>query len=115
MVVCEEFSVTRPGETVVRWVARRLDGPLRGQVIICTDITAEQKLADSLERLHRTQRELMEVSRRAGMADVATTVLHNVGNVLNSVNVSVGVTSDRLRSSRTAGVRKAARALADEL
>jgi two-component system sensor kinase FixL len=114
-VVCEEFSFTRPGETVVRWVARRLGGPLRGQVIICTDITAEQKLADSLERLHRTQHELMEVSRRAGMADVATTVLHNVGNVLNSVNVSVGLTSDRLRNSRAGGVRKAAGALTEVL
>jgi two-component system sensor kinase FixL len=114
-VVCEEFTLARPGESVVRWVARRLDGPLRGQVVICTDVTAESKLADNVERLHRTQHELMEVSRRAGMADVATTVLHNVGNVLNSVNVSVGLTSDRLRHSRAAGVRKAARALSEVL
>ena len=30
----------------------------------------------------------MDTSRQAGMAEVATSVLHNVGNVLNSVNVS---------------------------
>jgi hypothetical protein len=31
----------------------------------------------------------VEVARKAGMAEVATGVLHNVGNVLNSINVSV--------------------------
>ena len=39
-------------------------------------------------KLHR---ELMDASRRAGMADVASEVLHNVGNVLNSLNVSIAV------------------------
>ena len=32
--------------------------------------------------------QLMNASRQAGMADVASSVLHNVGNVLNSINVS---------------------------
>jgi len=32
--------------------------------------------------------QLMQASRQAGMADVASSVLHNVGNVLNSINVS---------------------------
>ena len=42
-------------------------------------------------KLANTQRQLMDASRRSGMADVATAVLHNVGNVLNSVNVSASV------------------------
>jgi signal transduction histidine kinase len=33
------------------------------------------------------------------MAEIATSVLHNVGNVLNSVNVSATVVADRLRHS----------------
>jgi len=37
------------------------------------------------EALHQ---QLVQASRRAGMADVASSVLHNVGNVLNSINVS---------------------------
>ena len=37
---------------------------------------------------------------QAGMAEVATTALHNVGNVLNSVNVSVSLVARRLRESR---------------
>ncbi len=53
-----------------------------------TDIT-ERKLAG--EQLVTMQKELLEVSRRAGMAEVATGVLHNVGNVLNSVCVSASL------------------------
>jgi len=49
------------------------------------------------ERMHDR---LVEVSRRAGMAEIATGVLHNVGNVLNSVNVSASLAMDKLRSSR---------------
>jgi PAS domain S-box-containing protein len=47
---------------------------------------AERKRAEA-ER-EEMNKQLVVASRRAGMADVASTVLHNVGNVLNSVNVS---------------------------
>jgi signal transduction histidine kinase len=42
---------------------------------------------------------------------VATDVLHNVGNVLNSVNVSAALISERLRESKTTGVAKLAKLL----
>lgn len=69
------------------------------------------RMASELERLEdeRTlelakseamQRELLVVSRMAGMAEIATGVIHNVGNVLNSLNVSVTVVGDQLRKSR---------------
>jgi PAS domain S-box-containing protein len=61
------------------------------------DVT-ERKLSE--QELERVNRELIEVSRAAGMAEVATGVLHNVGNVLNSVNVSALLISDRLGKSR---------------
>jgi signal transduction histidine kinase len=41
------------------------------------------------------------------MAEVATGVLHNVGNTLNSVNVSAGLVTERLRNSRVVGLAKA--------
>lgn len=56
------------------------------------------------EQLHA---ELVETSRKAGMADVATGVLHNVGNVLNSVNVSADVACRQLRESRLPALQKA--------
>ena len=63
------------------------------------DITERKRAEEELERVHN---ELLEVSRHAGMAEVATGVLHNVGNVLNSVNVSAMLISDRLSKSRIA-------------
>jgi signal transduction histidine kinase len=42
----------------------------------------------------------MEASRQAGMAEVATGVLHNVGNVLNSANVSADMVRDSLNRFR---------------
>ncbi len=60
---------------------------------------ANGNLEESLQKLHATQTQLVDASRRAGMADVATTVLHNVGNVLNSVNVSSEFLLESARSS----------------
>jgi len=63
--------------------------------------------------LAEAQKSLMHASRQAGMAEVATGVLHNVGNVLNSVNVSVAVLAERLKHSRADSVGKAAALLKD--
>ena len=60
---------------------------------------AERKRAE--EELQRTQQQLIDASRQAGMAEVATGVLHNVGNVLNSVNVSATLIAERLGQART--------------
>jgi signal transduction histidine kinase len=64
----------------------------------------ETALAD----LKRTQSQLMDVAHRAGMTEIATGVLHNVGNVLNSVNVSVDVLNENLRRSKVPSVAKVA-------
>lgn len=61
---------------------------------------AEVKLAETNERL-------VEASRQTGMAEVATGVLHNVGNVLTSVNVSAQVMTEKLERSHVAGLAKA--------
>lgn len=59
---------------------------------------------DQKERAHaalaEAQQRLIELSRLSGMAEVATGVLHNVGNVLNSVNVSATLAAERVRESR---------------
>jgi signal transduction histidine kinase len=48
----------------------------------------------------------MKAARSAGMADIATSVLHNVGNVLNSVNVSATLVTDKLRQSELPSLGK---------
>jgi signal transduction histidine kinase len=50
--------------------------------------------------LAAAQQRLITLSREAGMAEIATGVLHNVGNVLNSVNVSTTLLAGRIRESR---------------
>lgn len=46
-------------------------------------------LNNMLDNLVRTKKQLLQASRMAGMSEVAAEMLHNVGNVLNSVNTSI--------------------------
>ncbi len=70
-----------------------------------TQVVAKE---EALTELAEVQSSLLEVSRAAGMAEVATGVLHNVGNVLNSVNVSCTLILDQLRASRAGNVARVA-------
>ena len=76
-----------------------------GTQSISLDITGRKEAEANLERVHR---ELVTASRQAGMAEVATSVLHNVGNVLNSVNVAATTISDKIRQSKTSSVTRLA-------
>lgn len=60
---------------------------------------ANAKLVGEIEERERLEQRLVEASRQAGMAQVATGVLHNVGNVLNSVNISANILRDALTAS----------------
>jgi len=42
----------------------------------------------------------LETARQLGMAEVAASVLHNVGNVLNSLNVSTNILSEKVNQSK---------------
>ena len=78
---------------------------------IFQDISEQRASADELEKLNR---KLVETSRQAGMAEVATGVLHNVGNVLNSVSVSATLVIGRLRNSKLPGLRRATNLLREK-
>jgi PAS domain S-box-containing protein len=90
---------------------REPDGKIIGIVGINRDIT-DLKLAE--QKVEMINKELREVSRQAGMAEVATGVLHNVGNVLNSVNVAAGVVADRLQNSKASGITKLSNLLLEQ-
>lgn len=64
---------------------------------LSSEITERKRAESELETVHQ---QLLEAARKAGMAEVATGVLHNVGNVLNSINVSATLVADRLRNSK---------------
>ena len=78
-------------------------GAVVGLIGIGRDITAMKEAEAKLDQIHK---QLLETSRRAGMAEVATSVLHNVGNVLNSVNVASSCVADILRNSKAANLSK---------
>jgi signal transduction histidine kinase len=61
--------------------------------------TIEEKVKQRTEQLREAQSELLRVARSAGKAEVATSVLHNVGNVLNSLNVSLRVATGKVKNS----------------
>jgi PAS domain S-box-containing protein len=67
------------------------------------NITERKRAQKELERTHE---KLLEASRTAGMAEVATDVLHNVGNVLNSINVSAGFIVDKMMNSKAKKLKK---------
>ena len=98
---CDMCITTRDGKT--RWLADAsvldLDEAGRpiGSMGIIQDITERKEAEAKLEAMHSA---LLNASRQAGMAEVATNVLHNVGNVLNSVNVSTGLIVEQVKKSR---------------
>jgi signal transduction histidine kinase len=68
---------------------------------------ANTELTGEIEERKRLETKLVEASRYAGMAEIATGVLHNVGNVLNSVNVSAILIVEQVRASKTTSLAKA--------
>jgi|GEM_PF-2979656 len=64
-----------------------------------------RELANEVEKTHQAyselqelQSQLAETARSAGMAEIANGVLHNIGNVLNSVNVSAQLSAEHLQT-----------------
>jgi ligand-binding sensor domain-containing protein/signal transduction histidine kinase len=79
------------------------------------EIEERKRMEMEVERIHR---ELVTASRQAGQAEVASSVLHNVGNVLNSVNVSTSLIRDHLERLSSSDLEQAAQMIrehADDL
>ena len=101
---CRKDGTTFPVEYTTTPV-RDEKGEIVGAVVVFSDIT-ERKRAEADIATLNTQ--LIATARRAGMAEVATGVLHNVGNVLNSVNISAAMVTENLQKSKLSGLTKAA-------
>ena len=66
----------------------------------------KQQLSITLKELRETQKMLTDTAHRAGMAEIATGILHNVGNVLNSVKVSSQILKEKIISSKVNNLTK---------
>ncbi|WP_395808547.1 ATP-binding protein [Archangium minus] len=71
----------------------------------------EQRVEERTRELKELHVQLVQTARRAGMAEVATNVLHNVGNVLNSVYTSAQLARERVNDLRLAHVGRIAHLL----
>ncbi|MEP7311114.1 MAG: ATP-binding protein [Pseudomonadota bacterium] len=106
----EKRYVKRNGATLWVRVTAAMVRDAAGHAVCAVGFLEDISVRKSIElNLHKTEaeverihKELMAASRQAGMAEVATNVLHNVGNVLNSVNVSASMVTDRLKRSKAA-------------
>src|ERR1700722_9919886 len=107
--------VTAAGNTVHLQAHARLTCDSQGQLErvlgVSWDVTEQ---VQQEERQLELQMQLRDVSRQAGMAEVATGVLHNVGNVLNSLSVSATLVLAGLRDSRVGNVQRVAKLLTEQ-
>jgi signal transduction histidine kinase len=65
-------------------------------------------------RVAESRSQLIDQSFHAGKAEVATNVLHNVGNILNSVNISARLVAERVRHSKASAVSRIASLLLEQ-
>jgi PAS domain S-box-containing protein len=79
-----------------------IDGGAR---LVGIDLDITERI-EAEERERHLQQQLRDASRQAGMAEIATNVLHNVGNVLNSVNISASLVTESVKKSGAAGLVK---------
>ncbi len=107
--------VTPAGHTVHLQTHARLTCDGQGQLArvlgVAWDVTEQ---VQQEERRLELQVQLRDVSRHAGMAEVAIGVLHNVGNVLNSLGVSATMVLASLRGSRVGNVQRVGKLLTEQ-
>ncbi|CEK12050.1 ATP-binding protein [Legionella hackeliae] len=72
--------------------------PFSPQELIARTTAAYKQYESYLENC-RLNSQLVSIARRAGMADLATSILHNIGNVLNSANVSLDMIKEHSNPS----------------
>ncbi len=67
----------------------------------------EKRVLERTAQLEAAQREIVKAAHYSGMADIASGVLHNVGNILNSINTSVDVSLSMLHKSKMPSFQRA--------
>jgi C4-dicarboxylate-specific signal transduction histidine kinase len=86
-----------------RQLSKEIEEHKRTETNLEAEIAERKQMEIQVEKAHK---ELLDISRQAGMAEVATSVLHNVGNVLNSVNVGSSCLAESLRKSKVVNLSK---------
>jgi signal transduction histidine kinase len=102
LLVALVFSFAACAPAVIRVHARSIREAFRNQLMLEAQSAELQRQMREKDAAHaalaKAQNRLIEFSRFSGMAEIATGVLHNVGNVLNSVNVSATLVAEKAES-----------------
>ncbi len=64
---------------------------------VIININSQKEYEKQITELHT---QLLDSARSAGMAEVATFILHNIGNILNSTNVSTNLLLENMTQNR---------------
>ncbi len=111
-----EYRLRRPDGSI-RWIhdrgfqIRDAGGKIYRTAGIAVDITERKRIAETVADLNK---QLVVAARQSGMAEVASSVLHNAGNVLNSINVSATLVTEKVKDSKLAGLVKVAALLKEQ-
>jgi PAS domain S-box-containing protein len=103
----ELAQVTKEGRDLTlesRWTLLMDSEDVPTSILLINNDIAARKEAELA--LAKANERLRDLSRQAGMAEIATNVLHNVGNALNSVNVSTTLISNKLRKLQIANLSR---------
>ncbi|MGK3985124.1 AAA family ATPase [Sorangium sp. So ce136] len=73
----------------------------------------EKRVEERTRELKQAQSQIAESARGAGMAEIASNVLHNVGNVLTSITADAQMMQESLTSSRVGRLKQIAAMLQD--
>lgn len=110
----ELTGVELDGEKFVQMVVRDVSERKRIQrELLEANDNLELKVQKRTEELNELNTKIASIARSAGMAEVASGVLHNVGNVLNSVNVSTSILKDQINKCKSGNLEKLANMLSD--
>ena len=88
------------------------DNQVIGTLGISKDLT---ELKETERLLGEAHEQLIAASREAGMAEIANNVIHNVGNVLNSINISIAMGRDLAKNQNATNLRKAGELLEENV
>ena len=76
--------------------------------------TLSREFDNMMEKLELAREALVDTARTAGMSEIATGILHNVGNVLNSVNISASLVAQKVDGMSVQDLAKVAKVLEDK-
>ncbi len=73
--------------------------------------TLAKEFNSMMTKLEQARAQVIDTARTAGMSEIATGILHNIGNVLNSVNISASMISQQIDKMSVADLKRVAEIL----